>query len=222
MKRLLLSLSFIISQLSLSSVAAQEVLMETSEGNIRIQLYNETPLHRDNFLRLVKAHYYDSLLFHRVIKNFMIQGGNRNTRQAEFTPKFADLCDSLDYTIEAEFRLPKLFHKRGVIAAAREGDDVNPQKRSSSTQFYFVWGRKYSERAMEFTESRLDIELTPEMREAYMTVGGTPHLDGSYTVFGEIVEGLDVVERIQNVETDESDRPLKPVMIIKATVVKEP
>ena len=196
--------------------------METSEGNIRIQLYNETPLHRDNFLRLVKAHYYDSLLFHRVIKNFMIQGGNRNTRQAEFTPEFADLCDSLDYTIEAEFRLPKLFHKRGVIAAAREGDDVNPQKRSSSTQFYFVWGRKYSERAMEFTESRLDIELTSEMREAYMTVGGTPHLDGSYTVFGEIVEGLDVVERIQNVETDESDRPLKPVMIIKATVVKEP
>ena len=199
-----------------------EVLMETSEGNIRIQLYNETPLHRDNFLRLVKAHYYDSLLFHRVIKNFMIQGGNRNTRQAEFTPEFANLCDSLDYTIEAEFRLPKLFHKRGVIAAAREGDDVNPQKRSSSTQFYFVWGRKYSERAMEFTESRLDIELTPEMRETYMTVGGTPHLDGSYTVFGEIVEGLDVVERIQNVETDETDRPLKPVMIIKATVIKKP
>lgn len=199
-----------------------EVLMETSEGNIRIQLYNETPLHRDNFLRLVKAHYYDSLLFHRVIKNFMIQGGNRNTRQAEFTPEFANLCDSLDYTIEAEFRLPKLFHKRGVIASAREGDDVNPQKRSSSTQFYFVWGRKYSERAMEFTESRLDIELTPEMREAYMTVGGTPHLDGSYTVFGEIVEGLDVVERIQGVETDEGDRPLQPVMIIKATVVKEP
>ena len=199
-----------------------EVLMETSEGNIRIQLYNETPLHRDNFLRLVKAHYYDSLLFHRVIKNFMIQGGNRNTRQAEFTPEFANLCDSLDYTIEAEFRLPKLFHKRGVIASAREGDDVNPQKRSSSTQFYFVWGRKYSERAMEFTESRLDIELTPEMREAYMTVGGTPHLDGSYTVFGEIVEGLDVVERIQNVATDEGDRPLQPVMIIKATVIKKP
>lgn len=196
--------------------------METSEGNIRIKLYDETPQHRDNFLRLVEAHYYDSLLFHRVIKNFMIQGGNRNTRQAEFTPQFADLCDSLDYTIEAEFRLPKLYHKRGALAAAREGDDVNPQKRSSSTQFYFVWGRKYSERAMEFTESRLDIELTPEMREAYMTIGGTPHLDGSYTVFGEIVEGLDVVERIQNAETDESDRPLKPVMIIKATVIKKP
>jgi peptidyl-prolyl cis-trans isomerase B (cyclophilin B) len=223
MKRLIILLSLITCQLSLCIAQERaEVLMETSEGNIRIQLYNETPLHRDNFLRLVKAHYYDSLLFHRVIKNFMIQGGNRNTRQAEFTPEFANLCDSLDYTIEAEFRLPKLFHKRGVIAAAREGDDVNPQKRSSSTQFYFVWGRKYSERAMEFTESRLDIELTPEMREAYMTVGGTPHLDGSYTVFGEIVEGLDVVERIQGVETDEGDRPLQPVMIIKATVVKEP
>ena len=223
MKRLIILLSLITCQLSLCIAQERaEVLMETSEGNIRIQLYNETPLHRDNFLRLVKAHYYDSLLFHRVIKNFMIQGGNRNTRQAEFTPEFANLCDSLDYTIEAEFRLPKLFHKRGVIAAAREGDDVNPQKRSSSTQFYFVWGRKYSERAMEFTESRLDIELTPEMREAYMTVGGTPHLDGSYTVFGEIVEGLDVVERIQGVETDEGNRPLQPVMIIKATVVKEP
>ena len=223
MKRLIILLSLITCQLSLCIAQERaEVLMETSEGNIRIQLYNETPLHRDNFLRLVKAHYYDSLLFHRVIKNFMIQGGNRNTRQAEFTPEFANLCDSLDYTIEAEFRLPKLFHKRGVIAAAREGDDVNPQKRSSSTQFYFVWGRKYSERAMEFTESRLDIELTPEMREAYMTVGGTPHLDGSYTVFGEIVEGLDVVERIQGVETDEGDRPLQPVMIIKATVVKDP
>ena len=223
MKRLIILLSLITCQLSLCIAQERaEVLMETSEGNIRIQLYNETPLHRDNFLRLVKAHYYDSLLFHRVIKNFMIQGGNRNTRQAEFTPEFANLCDSLDYTIEAEFRLPKLFHKRGVIASAREGDDVNPQKRSSSTQFYFVWGRKYSERAMEFTESRLDIELTPEMREAYMTVGGTPHLDGSYTVFGEIVEGLDVVERIQNVATDEGDRPLQPVMIIKATVIKKP
>ena len=180
--------------------------METSEGDIRIQLYNETPRHRDNFLRLVKEHYYDSLQFHRVIKDFMIQGG-KGAR--------------LDYTIEAEFRTPQLFHKRGTLAAAREGDDVNPQKRSSPSQFYFVWGRKYSERAMEFTESRLDLQLTPEMREAYMTQGGTPHLDGSYTVFGEVTEGLDVVERIQGVATDESDRPLQPVLILRATVVKE-
>lgn len=222
MKRLIILLSLITCQLSLCIAQERaEVLMETSEGNIRILLYNETPLHRDNFLKLVKAHYYDSLQFHRIIKNFMIQGGNMHTRQGEFTPALSMLCDSLDYTIEAEFRLPTLFHKRGALAAAREGDDVNPQKRSSSTQFYFVWGRKFSERAMEFTESRLDIELTPEMREAYMTVGGTPHLDGSYTVFGEIIEGLDVVERIQDVATDETDHPLQPVMILRATVVKE-
>ena len=210
MKRFLLGLSFVILQFSLSYVAAQnraEVLMETSEGNIRIQLYNETPQHRDNFLKLVKEHYYDSLQFHRVIKDFMIQGGKGKT---------------LDYTIEAEFHTPQLFHKRGTIAAAREGDDVNPQKRSSASQFYFVWGRKYSERAMEFMENRLTVDLTPEMREAYMTVGGTPHLDGTYTVFGEITEGLDVVERIQAVETDETDHPLQPVLILRATVVKVP
>lgn len=210
MKRFLLGLSFIILQFSFSYIAAQdrvEILMETSEGNIRIQLYNETPQHRDNFLKLVKEHYYDSLQFHRVIKDFMIQGGKGKT---------------LDYTIEAEFHTPQLFHKRGTIAAAREGDDVNPQKRSSASQFYFVWGRKYSERAMEFMENRLTVDLTPEMREAYMTVGGTPHLDGTYTVFGEITEGLDVVERIQGVETDETDHPLQPVLILRATVVKEP
>ena len=224
MKRLLLGLSVIISQLLFSSVAAQdraEVLMETSMGNIRIQLYNETPQHRDNFLKLVKAHYYDSLAFHRIIKNFMVQGGNRNNRlSTTVNPDVAALGD-LDYTIEAEFRMPQLFHKRGTVAAAREGDDVNPMKRSSSTQFYFVWGRIFSERAMEFTESRLTTELTPQQREAYMTVGGTPHLDGAYTVFGEIVEGLDVVERMQGVETDEMDKPLEPVIIIRATVSKE-
>jgi peptidyl-prolyl cis-trans isomerase B (cyclophilin B) len=221
MKRLLLGLSFIISQLSFSSIAAQdraEVLMETSEGNIRIQLYNETPQHRDNFLRLVKTHFYDSLQFHRVIKDFMIQGGNPSTRPH---PVADAAWGTLDYTVEAEFRIPQFFHKRGVIAAAREGDDVNPQRRSSPSQFYFVWGRKYSERAMDFVENRMTVDLTPEMREAYMTVGGTPHLDGTYTVFGEITEGLDIVERIQNVATDDADRPLQPVFILRTTVVKE-
>ena len=206
---------------SVSAQECAEVLMETSEGNIRIRLYNETPQHRANFLKLVKAHYYDSLAFHRVIKNFMVQGGNRNSRlSATVSPDVAAL-GALDYTIEPEFRLPQLFHKRGTVAAAREGDDVNPEKRSSATQFYFVWGRKFSERAMEFTESRLDHELTPEQREAYMTVGGTPHLDGSYTVFGEITEGLDVVERMQNVGTDATDKPLQPILIVRATVIKE-
>jgi peptidyl-prolyl cis-trans isomerase B (cyclophilin B) len=196
-----------------------EVLMETSEGNIRIQLYNETPKHRDNFLQLVKAHYYDSLTFHRVIKDFMVQGGKRDANSPN-APNKQHLTPSTQ-TIEAEFRTPQLFHKRGALAAAREGDDVNPERRSSPTQFYFVWGRKYSERAMEFTENRLNLQLTPEQREAYMTIGGTPHLDGTYTVFGEIVEGLDVVERMQAAATDDADRPLQPIYILRATVVRE-
>lgn len=211
----------LMALLPLSATAQDrvEVLVETTEGNIRIQLYDETPEHRNNFMRLVMAEYYDSLLFHRVIKDFMIQGGNNNTRQSTdgYNP-FPN--DSLDYTLEPEFRTPQLFHKRGAVAAARESDDVNPGKRSSSTQFYIVWGRTFSERAIDFMESRMTVDLTPEMKEAYMTVGGTPHLDGSYTVFGEVVEGLDVVERIQNMETDDSDRPVKPVMIIRARIVE--
>ena len=131
------------------------------------------------------------------------------------------LKDSLNYTIEPEFRTPQLFHKRGTLAAAREGDDVNPGKRSSATQFYFVWGRKFSQRAIEFIENRMTVALTPEMKEAYMTYGGTPHLDGAYTVFGEITEGLEVVERIQNMATDEGDHPLQPVMILRTTIVRE-
>ncbi len=189
-----------------------EVLMETSMGNLRIQLYNETPLHRDNFLRLVSEHFYDSLSFHRVIKDFMVQGGRASGAK---TARVAEMS-----TVEPEFRLPQLFHKRGALAAAREGDDVNPEKRSSPTQFYFVWGRKYSERAMEFTENRLDLKLTPEMRQAYMTEGGTPHLDGSYTVFGQVVEGLDVLERMQAAATDQADCPLEPIVILRATVVE--
>ena len=214
MRKTILCLSFILCHLSLC--VAQEravVLMETSEGNLRIELYNETPKHRDNFIRLVKAHYYDSLAFHRVIKDFMVQGGKRDANSPNTqhpTPN--------TQTIEPEFRTPQLFHKRGALAAAREGDDVNPQKRSSSTQFYFVWGRKYSERAMEFTENRLNLQLTPEQRETYMTIGGTPHLDGTYTVFGEITEGLDVLERMQAVTTDDADRPVQPLLILRATM----
>ncbi len=220
MRKTILCLSLILCHLSFCVAQDRaEVLMETSEGNIRIQLYNETPKHRDNFLQLVKAHYYDSLTFHRVIKDFMVQGGKRDANSPN-APNTQHLTPSTQ-TIEAEFRTPQLFHKRGALAAAREGDDVNPERRSSPTQFYFVWGRKYSERAMEFTENRLNLQLTPEQREAYMTIGGTPHLDGTYTVFGEIVEGLDVVERIQAAATDDADRPLQPIYILRATVVRE-
>lgn len=220
MRKTILCLSLILCHLSFCVAQDRaEVLMETSEGSIRIQLYNETPKHRDNFLQLVKAHYYDSLTFHRVIKDFMVQGGKRDANSPN-APNAQHLTPSTQ-TIEAEFRTPQLFHKRGALAAAREGDDVNPERRSSPTQFYFVWGRKYSERAMEFTENRLNLQLTPEQREAYMTIGGTPHLDGTYTVFGEIVEGLDVVERMQAAATDDADRPLQPIYILRATVVRE-
>ena len=203
-----------------------EVLIETTMGNIRVALYNETPLHRDNFLKLIREyHYYDSLLFHRVIPDFMIQAGDPYSKNA---PKGAVLGDhSLDYTIPAEIRLPQIYHKRGALAAAREPDMVNPKRESSSSQFYIVYGRKQDERGLQRGRDNLrqlfgdSIQMTDEMREAYTTVGGTPHLDGGYTVFGEVLEGMDVVDRIQRVERDANDRPLEDVRIVKATILKD-
>ena len=203
-----------------------EVLIETTMGNIRVALYNETPLHRDNFLKLIREyHYYDSLLFHRVIPDFMIQAGDPYSKNA---PKGAVLGDhSLDYTIPAEIRLPQIYHKRGALAAAREPDMVNPKRESSSSQFYIVYGRKQDERGLQRGRDNLrqlfgdSIKMTDEMREAYTTVGGTPHLDGGYTVFGEVLDGMDVVDRIQRVERDANDRPLEDVRIVKATILKD-
>ena len=212
-----------------SSVMAQEraeVLLETTEGNIRIALYNETPLHRDNFLKLVKMHVYDSLLFHRVIKDFMIQGGDLNSKYAK--PGQPLGTGELDYTIEPEFRLPQLFHRRGVVAAAREPDEVNPEMRSGACQFYIVWGRQLNDVAIGRIQQRLDtltkgqVQLTPEMIEVYKTQGGTPHLDGQYTVFGEVLQGLDVVDKIQQSATDKRHRPFTDVRILRATVVVDP
>ena len=212
-----------------SSVIAQEraeVLLETTEGNIRIALYNETPLHRDNFLKLVKMHVYDSLLFHRVIKDFMIQGGDLNSKYAK--PGQPLGTGELDYTIEPEFRLPQLFHRRGVVAAAREPDEVNPEMRSGACQFYIVWGRQLNDVAIGRVQQRLDtltkgqVQLTPEMIEVYKTQGGTPHLDGQYTVFGEVLQGLDVVDKIQQSATDKRHRPFTDVRILRATVVVDP
>lgn len=212
-----------------SSVMAQEraeVLLETTEGNIRIALYNETPLHRDNFLKLVKMHVYDSLLFHRVIKDFMIQGGDLNSKYAK--PGQPLGTGELDYTIEPEFRLPHLFHRRGVVAAAREPDEVNPEMRSGACQFYIVWGRQLNDVAIGRIQQRLDtltkgqVQLTPEMIEVYKTQGGTPHLDGQYTVFGEVLQGLDVVDKIQQSATDKRHRPYTDVRILRATVVVDP
>jgi peptidyl-prolyl cis-trans isomerase B (cyclophilin B) len=199
------------------------VVLETTMGNIELKLYDLTPLHRDNFRALVKEHAFDSLLFHRVIRDFMIQGGDPDSKYAEPGKVLGD--GDRDYTVPAEFRLEDgIFHRRGVLAAAREGDDVNPEQRSSAMQFYIVWGRVFDDEGLDRIQIRLDartdgrVKLTPEMREVYKTVGGTPHLDGQYTVFGEVVSGLDVVDAIQQVATDANDRPLTDVRILRAYV----
>lgn len=219
-------LNAVAKELTTPMLDRAEVLLETTEGNIRIALCNETPKHRDNFLKLVRMHVFDSLLFHRVVKDFMIQGGDLNSKHAK--PGQLLGTGDLDYTVEPEFRLPQLYHKRGMLAAAREGDQVNPEMRSGACQFYIVWGRKFTdpmiwkvqEKLKERTQGR--VQLTPEMIETYKTVGGTPHLDGQYTVFGEVLEGLDVVDRIQQKPVDSNHRPLTDVRILKATITHDP
>ncbi len=197
----------------------RDVLLQTNYGDIVVRLSDSTPLHRDNFLRLVKTHYYDSVLFHRVIKNFMIQGGDPNSRHAKPGEPLGN--GGPDYTIPAEFR-STLYHKKGVIAAAR---DNNPEKASSGSQFYIVQGKIFTDAGLDSVEKyRLNGRKIPaEQREAYKTVGGAPHLDQNYTVFGEVVKGLDVVDKIASVPTskaEDRDRPLEDVRIIKAKLVK--
>lgn len=207
---------------SLFSLAqSQQVLIETTEGNIRIELSDLTPIHRDNFVRLVNEHFYDSLLFHRVIKGFMIQTGDPESRHAEPGANLGE--GDVGYTLEPEFRVPQLFHQRGMVAMARESDDVNPRRLSSGSHFYIVWGKTFSSMELADMQQRLDtltnytVKITPEMFRAYKRVGGTPHLDGQYTVFGRVIEGLDVVERIQKMFTDDYDRPVDDVRIIRAS-----
>ena len=228
MNRYLLTLTTAVlfgSLISVAQTSTTEVLFETTEGNIRIALYDETPLHRDNFLKLTRMHVYDSLLFHRVIKNFMIQSGDTNSKNAKPGQRLG--TGDFDYTLEPEFRLPQIIHRRGCVAMAREPDVVNPDMRSSACQFYIVWGKRFSSAEIEKAQERLDtmthgrVKLTQEMIKVYKSVGGTPHLDGQYTVFGEVTEGLDVVERIQKAETDEFDRPFEDIRILRATVTKD-
>jgi peptidyl-prolyl cis-trans isomerase, cyclophilin-type len=201
-----------------------EVELVTDSGVIRLALYNETPKHRDNFLKMVQSGTYNGVLFHRVIKDFMVQTGDLASKTATQGQLLGDTPES--YSIPAEICFPKLYHKRGALAAAREGDDVNPERASSSTQFYIVWGQKFTDKQLEWAQSRIEkytdgkVKLTPELCEVYKTIGGTPHLDGSYTVFGEVLEGLDVVEKIQRTTTDSHDRPVNDIRIIKATVIK--
>ena len=197
----------------------RDVLLQTSYGDIVVRLSDSTPLHRDNFLKLVKVGYYDSLLFHRVIKNFMIQSGDPDSRQAKTGQSLGN--GGPGYRIPAEFR-QSLFHKKGVIAAAR---DNNPEKASSGSQFYIVQGKIFTDAGLDSVETyRLNGRKIPtEQREVYKTIGGSPHLDQNYTVFGEVVRGLEVIDKITAVETSKGqdrDRPLEDVRIIKAKLIK--
>ncbi|MGN1375409.1 MAG: peptidylprolyl isomerase [Prevotella sp.] len=201
-----------------------EVLFETNKGNIRIALYNETPQHRDNFLKLVKERFYDGILFHRVIYKFMIQAGDSASRNAQPGQLLGDCPDG--YIIPAEIRYPQYFHKRGAIAAARQPDKDNPERASAGTHFYIVYGKRFNDEMLDSVQQHIDkatdgkIKLTESIRETYKTKGGTPHLDGQYTVFGEVIEGMDVVNEIQMTDTDNNDRPLEDIRIMKATVIK--
>ncbi len=281
MKRILLSL-LILCSLAASSCTGKngdgetEVLLQTTEGDIRIKLFNDTPLHRDNFIKNVKEGKYDGVTFHRIIRSFMIQTGDPNTRpghEAELAAAEADTTNTLGETIPAEFVYPKYFHKRGMVAAAREGDDINPKKGSDPYQFYIVTGKFQNETALaEFETARkqalveeryakkmaahrdeletmrkarnrdgvsdlleklLDqakmevddlpetaYEFNQEQMRAYRIYGGAPWLDGSYTIFGEVVEGMKIVLDIEKVKTGAGDKPLRDIRITKASIVE--
>lgn len=193
------------------------VEMVTSEGRMVFELYNDTPQHRDNFLKLVKDKTYVGLLFHRVIKNFMIQGGDPNSRDAKPGQMLGD--GTLGYTVPAEFRANHI-HKKGALCAARQGDNVNPKKESSASQFYVVQGQVWDDKTLDMMEQRFGKKFTAEQRKVYTTVGGTPHLDGDYTVFGEVVEGMEVVDKIAAVQCGYADRPVTDVKILSVKVLK--
>ncbi|MGZ5190217.1 MAG: peptidylprolyl isomerase, partial [Flavisolibacter sp.] len=198
----------------------RDISMVTTEGTIILRLYDSTPNHRDNFLRLVKLKFYDSILFHRVIQNFMIQAGDPNTRKPIKDTSAAR--KDLDYTLPSEFR-SSLFHRKGVLAAARTGDNVNPTKASSASQFYIVVGKIFTDTSLDSVETfRLQGKKIPlHHREVYKTIGGTPHLDQNYTIFGEVVRGMEVVDKISVVSTKKpGDKPVVDVRIIEARLVK--
>lgn len=188
--------------------AEQRVAIHTPYGDMVVKLYNETPLHRDNFLKLVKTKMLDSTLFHRVIKGFMIQGGDPQSKRAQAGEMLGG--GDLGYTVPAEI-IPGFLHKKGALCAARMGDQVNPEKESSACQFYIVQGRVYTPEEINLIRTRYGMQITPEQEAAYTTVGGAPHLDGAYTVFGEVVSGLEVIDLIAAQATDANDRPLENI-----------
>ena len=206
MKKIVLFIFASIFALSFSSVSQTKTshkvvkfVIHTDYGDMKGFLYNETPQHRDNFVKLVKQGFYNGTLFHRVIPQFMIQGGDPDSKVAKPGQRLGN--GDAGYTVPAEFN-PDLIHKKGALAAARQGDEVNPKKASSGCQFYIVEGKKYS-------AASLPAKYTDAQKKIYETIGGTPFLDGGYTVYGEITEGLDIIDKIANVEHDQYDRPKK-------------
>lgn len=184
------------------------VLITTNYGKMKIRLYDETPQHKANFIKLVNEGYYNGTLFHRVISGFMIQGGDPDSKTAKPGQMLGN--GGPGYTIPAEFNA-NLFHKKGALAAARLGDNINPNKESSGSQFYIVHGKTYSMEDLNSMEKRLNIQFTEEQKKIYSTTGGTPFLDRNYTVFGEVIEGFDVIDNIATVKTAPGDRPLEDV-----------
>lgn len=194
-----------------------KVLLKTSFGDITIALYDETPKHKENFLKLVNEKFYDGVMFHRIIQGFMIQGGDPDSKNAKPGQQLG--AGDIGYKIPAEI-VNGRFHKRGAVAAAREGDQVNPQKASSGCQFYIVDGTVYDNDKMDMISQRTGKTFSSEQVEAYTTIGGAPWLDGDYTVFGEVVSGMDVVDKIAAQKKDRNDRPLEDIKIISATIIR--
>lgn len=193
------------------------VKIETDSGTMIAKLSNKTPLTTNNFLKLVKKHFYDRLLFHRVIQGFMIQGGDPDSKNAKKGQVFGE--GGLGYTIPAEFDT-SLFHEKGALAMARENDDVNPKKASSSTQFYIVEGRTFTNKDMDKIEERFKIIIPENHRRVYRTIGGAPFLDMNYTVFGQVIKGLDVIDKIASAPKDKNNRPLNDIKM-KISILKK-
>ncbi len=188
----------------------RQVQISTPFGDMILELYNETPLHRDNFIKLVEEGFYDKTLFHRVIENFMIQGGDPHSRDAAPGERLG--VGGPGYTIPAEF-IPGKFHHKGAVAAARQGDQANPRRESSGSQFYIVQGRVVPAQELDIIEERAGKVFTNEQRRVYTTEGGTPHLDDTYTVFGRVISGMEVIDKIAAVQTDGANRPLEDVRV---------